>query len=61
MMLTADTITNEQIETLFDSLPPGHYARQWCLDARFSSASHPHRQINAKRQCAEILNARSTK
>lgn len=60
-MITADTITDEQIEELFASLPPGHYAVQWCLDARFPSPAHPHRQRNARRQCAEIINARGAK
>ena len=60
MKITADTITDEQIEELFASLPPGHYAVAWCLDARFPSASHPHRQRNARQQCAEIWNERAT-
>lgn len=59
MKLTADTITDEQIEALFASLPPGHYAVAWCFDARFPSSSHPHRQRNARHECAEILEARS--
>lgn len=59
MRITADTITDEQIEALFDSLEPGHYARQWCLDARFPSASHPHRHKNARREVARILNERN--
>lgn len=57
-MLTADTITERDIELLFKSLPPGHYAVQWCLDARLASPSHPQRQRNARRECAAILNAR---
>jgi hypothetical protein len=60
VVITADTITDADIEALFSSLPPGHYAVQWCLDARFTSPSHPHRQRNARRQCAELINARTS-
>lgn len=56
-MITAETITTKQIAELLESLPPQHYAVQWCLDAM--SPVHPQRQRNARHQCAEILNARA--
>lgn len=55
---TTGEISDEQIEQLFTELPPGHYAVQWTLDARFQSVSHPHRQSNARRECARLWNAR---
>lgn len=60
-MLTAETITTKQIVELLESLPPEHYAVQWCLDAITSSASHPHRRRNARRECANLINARNGK
>lgn len=57
-MITADTISDADIERLFESLPRGHYAVQWCIDARSPSLSHPHRQRNARARCAELINAR---
>lgn len=56
---TADTITDADIKVLLASLPTGHYARQWCVDAVSWSVAHPHRRRNARRELAEILNARA--
>lgn len=56
MKITADTITDAQLQALLWSIPRDHYARQWVLDAMTPSTSHPHRQRNAKAQCAELLN-----
>lgn len=55
-MVTADSITDKQISELRDSLPRDHYAMQWTIDAVSPSASHPHRQRNARRACAELIN-----
>lgn len=60
-MLTAETITDAEIKALLASLPTGHHARQWCVDAVSWSASHPHRRRNARHEIAKILNARSAK
>jgi len=57
-VITADTITDADIKALLADLPTGHYARQWCIDAVSWSASHPHRRSNARRECAELINAR---
>ncbi len=54
-MITADTITDEQIRDLLASLDRAHYARQWCIDALGpASLSHPNRKRNARRYCAEL-------
>lgn len=57
MSVTADTITDEQIRELRDTLlPSDHYMRQYCNDALSPSSSHPHRQRNARRECASLYN-----
>lgn len=48
-------ITDKQIEELRDSLTRDHYAWQSTIDALVPSASHPHRQRNARRLCAELI------
>ncbi|HET9063710.1 MAG TPA: hypothetical protein VFO62_10515 [Candidatus Binatia bacterium] len=57
--VTADTITDADIETLRATLPRDHYAYQWTIDAVTPSPSHPHRQRSARRECAAIINARA--
>ena len=58
-MLTADTITDEQIKALRDrALLGGDYSTaQSCTDARL----HDSRRVRsaARARCAEILNARA--
>jgi hypothetical protein len=58
--LTADTVTDAQIRDYFASIPHGHYATQWCIDALHApSPMHPHRRRNARREIANLLNARA--
>lgn len=54
-MITADTITDQQIKVLLLTLPSTHHARQWCVDAVSWSASHPDRRRNARQQCADTF------
>ena len=56
-MLTEDNITDAEIEAFRESLPRGHYAYQWTIDALVPSRSHPHRQRNSRRECAKLINA----
>lgn len=58
-MLTADTVTDAQIEALRSSLPRNHYAWQSTVDALVPSPSHPSRRRNARAMCADILNDRA--
>lgn len=57
--VTASTVTPAQIDALREQLPRDHYARQWTIDALAPSASHPHRQGNARRECAKLINERA--
>lgn len=56
-VITADTITDEQIRKLRDSVPRGHVDAQWCDDA-LGSHHHPMRRRNCRRECARVLNER---
>lgn len=56
--VTAETLTDEMIHDALDALPPGHYSRQWYLDA-LGSENHPMRRANARREVAAAINARS--
>lgn len=51
-MPTDPDITDADIEALRASLPRDHHAYQWTIDALTPSESHPHRQANARRECA---------
>jgi hypothetical protein len=55
-VITACSLSDEQIEQLFDSLPPGHADVTACLDAKFAPMGS-HRRSNARARVAEILNA----
>jgi hypothetical protein len=65
-MLTADTITDEEIRGLAaDVTVTGEYRLIWvCEDALLDEAKSVHdhvRRQRARARCAEILNARTTK
>jgi hypothetical protein len=52
-VITAETITDEQIRELQSLLPKNHWCEQWCADA-VGSFHHPMRKRNARRECAKL-------
>lgn len=56
--VTAESITYEQIRELRNEVGPRHWVWQYTIDAETPSTSHPHRQRNARRECAAAWNAR---
>lgn len=55
-MITAESITDEQIRDFLATLPANHYAVQWCLDAQWDT--HARRRRNARHQIAQIINSK---
>lgn len=56
--LTADSIDDEDITRLFESLPPGHPDVVACIDAIYAPRSDPRRQ-RARERCAQILSTKA--
>ena len=56
VMVTAETITDDQILQVRTSLPHSHWCMQYTIDALVPSASHPNRQRNARNECAWMFN-----
>lgn len=56
-VVTADNLTNAQIDEFRESLPRGHYALQWTIDAVVDPPGN--RRNNARREVAALINARN--